>query len=290
MTVASPSVPEPYNALLRRALDRSSPAVAYDKVFVAATTQNEAKMYALPAMDPNSDGQILDNANPALSELVWTFTLPPPHPLLSKLIESTPAVYQTGVFFGGDDGIVWALPTQDPNLNKVIDPDTENLWRYETWVVHGISEPTANDRVKSSPAIHDRLDVSPAQRVVFVGARRSLLALDREVGTLLWKYIIPLDSPPTNDHPVTASPAIAAGTGMVYIQHEERDLGVPYAFLYGFLEVEFNPPDGIGDLLWKRPLSNPPSLSSPAVFDGLLFIGQNPYPGIDYHVWAIKDP
>jgi outer membrane protein assembly factor BamB len=130
--------------------------------------------------------------------------------------------------------------------------------------------------------------VSPPQKVVFVGARRSLLALDRETGTPIWTYIIPLDSPPTNDVPVQASPAIAAGA--VYIKHKERDLGVPYDFLYAFLEVEFDPPDGTGDRLWQRPLSNPASLSSPAVFDGLLFIGTNPYPGIDYHVWAIKDP
>jgi hypothetical protein len=52
--------------------------------------------------------------------------------------------------------------------------------------------------------------------------------------------------------------------------------------------------DGVAQLLWELEVSyggtSEDERSTPAVFDGRLFVGTGPFPGNDYHIWAIKDP
>lgn len=258
----------------------SSPTIYKGRVFVPATIytpQVQANLYALPLNDPNGDGVITPNPDPALSELIWTFTLPELD-VDRRYILSTPTVYEDVVFFGAEDGIVWALPVYETTtpIDK-IRGEPDKRWLYETWTAWGLPSRTIGDRVRSSPAVHDKpnLYTGSLQKAVFVGARDMVLAIDRETGALIWSKALSIFNVG-----VGGSPAVAYG--FVYIRHVDK--------LYSLNEVVAVPPTG--EKNWERQVANGAGTrcSSPAIFDGRLFIGGAPVGSNDYHVWAIKDP
>jgi hypothetical protein len=118
---------------------------------------------------------------PTSNHILWTFTT-------GGAVETSPAVVDGIVYFGSDDGYVYAVDAAKGNL----------IWNYST-----------GGPVHSSPAVADG--------VVFVGSDNpsnshikdghNIYALDAKTGAILWTY--------TTGGDVYSSPAVAYG--VVYV-------------------------------------------------------------------------
>ena len=179
----------------------------------------------------------------------------------------SPAVVNGVVYFGSDDGNVYALNASTG----------AKLWSYNAYW-----------NVASSPAV--------ANGVVYVGCALNLCALDASTGALLWSYNIGFvpSSPAVangvvyigsgNDgnvyalnastgallwsfattYPITSAPAVA--NGVVYISSNLNDIYALNA--------------STGALLWSYPTqAGPDYVSSPAVANGVVYVGCGGAPG-----------
>ena len=90
-------------------------------------------------------------------------------------IQSSPALFEDKVYFGSNDGNLYALRTSDGEI----------LWKY-----------SVNNWISSSPAIGNGL-------VVFGSYDSRVYALDARTGKLKWRF--------TTHNDVASSPAIADG-------------------------------------------------------------------------------
>ena len=201
---------------------------------------------------PNHTGYSSERIAPPFT-LAWTFST-------ERYIDSSPAVSDGRVFFGSDDGKLYALDANDGGF----------LWSYETDL-----------RVRSSPAVDGEyvifgsfdsrvyaLDKITGEQVwnhttgnyivsapnvvngvVFIGSRDGYLyALNENSGTLMWKANL--------NGTVWASPAIDGDLVFAY----ERDNG----YLYAINRLD-------GEISWSRFVNS--SWSSPTVANDRVFIG-----------------
>ena len=146
-------------------------------------------------------------------------------------IQSSPAVVNGVVYAGSWDSNVYAFNASDGSL----------LWNY-----------TTGDAVISSPTVSDG--------IVYIGSfDGNLYALAATTGNPVWVF-------PTAGPRVTASPAIAGG--VVYAGSEDGNL---YAL---------NPETGA--LIWNYTASGPIH-SSAAVADGIVYVGSD-----DHNVYALN--
>ncbi len=168
---------------------------------------------------------------PPTTAVRWSYPVKGP-------INTRPTVADGTVYFGSDDGKVYAL-----------DADTGNLrWSYPTTAGPVDSSPAGP--VDSSPAVADGT-------VYFGGGDSTVYALDADTGNLRWSY-------PTKG-PVDSSPAVADGT--VYFGSDDRDPRSGDAKVYA-LDAD------TGNLRWSY-LTKESVNSSPAVADGTVYIGSD---------------
>jgi outer membrane protein assembly factor BamB len=186
-------------------------------------------------------------------------------------IESSPAVVNGVVYFGSDDGNVYALNASTG----------AKLWSYTTGsyvfsspaVVNGVVYVGsvdgnmyalyANTGAKlwsyasgpvdySSPAVANGV-------VYFSSFDNNFYALNASTGAKLWSY--------TNTHSSTSSPAVA--NGVVYVGSEDNNVYALNA--------------STGARLWSYATGGPVIYSSPAVVNGVIYIGS-----ADHNVYALN--
>ena len=149
----------------------SSPAVSGGKLYVGNSNGN---LYCLDATN---------------GDLLWTFYGK------SYAIFSTPAIADGRLFFGAADRKIFALPSDDPNANGVIN-ESEVIWDFTV----GPSTGGVNNVIPSSPALKDDK--------MFLGAiDQYFYCFDARNGEVLWKTWTPY----RGQHAFSSSPAIYKG-------------------------------------------------------------------------------
>ncbi|MEA3327721.1 MAG: PQQ-binding-like beta-propeller repeat protein [Chloroflexota bacterium] len=205
----------------------------------------------------------------SLPDVVWTFEA-------SAAIYSSPAIYDGAVYFGSDDGnlyavditsgeLLWAFPTgdrvvsspaiangilyfggNDGYLYALKLSSGEVLWSFET-----------GNRVTSSPAISGGM-------VYFGSDDGFLYALDALTGEEVWKFeVAGIDDLGSSVHKtVSNSPAISGDT--VLFGSNQNGGASKELFFYALDKKT-------GQKLWEKTIWN--VITSPAVFDGVVYFG-----------------
>ena len=256
-----------WNVLLGLSV-KSSPAIVNGRVYIGATRYDNGTIHGMMVCVSARNGSKL-----------WSYVVENPH---SSDVQSSPAVYDDKVYFGTID-------------NKVICLDAINgefIWRH-----------TCPSQVFSSPAVVDEKvyincdgiycldaegngdgtttvlwhtplshgDSSPAvyNGKVYAGTNnRQFFCLDADTGEQLWWY------KPQSATFIPSSPTVV--DDRVYFG------GIESGFLYC---MDADPSDGIDegvsndgqvgegfDLLWIAQAQGP-IMSSPAVYDGMVYVG-----------------
>ena len=190
----------------------------------------------------------LDETN---GNVIWTF-------LADGQIVASPTIVNDQVIFGSYDGNVYAIPTEDPNGDGMIDL-SEVIWIY-----------SVGDRIVGSAAVEDG--------VVYVGSLNGILyALplndpngDGTIGPdeVVWKF--------TTGNQIWGSPGIARGR--IFIGSHDY-----YAYA-----LPKEDPDGDGvisanEVLWKFRTTDK-IWNSPSIAGGKVFVGSE-----DYTLWALSE-
>ncbi|MCU4752990.1 PQQ-binding-like beta-propeller repeat protein [Halobacteria archaeon AArc-curdl1] len=202
----------------------------------------------------------------------WQFTEP------TSAIDTSPAVVGDTVYVAAFDGQVYALDrdTGDERWSVDVAPgdhvvdgalaaDDETVFvgtddRVDAGRLHALDRETGNE--KWGPVDMGRLIGSPAiaDGTVFVGDyNHTAAAFDAETGDLEWSYS---DDSADGEPDFAASPAVADG----YIYFVDKDDGQLDSYLY-VLDTE------TGDLESRTFLFDAPTIASPAVVDGALYVG-----------------
>jgi outer membrane protein assembly factor BamB len=213
--------------------------------------------------DLSNSGVYDDGGKRPAGDLIWTFKT-------GHVVRSSPAVVNGIIFFGGNDGFLYAcnastgallwkfaaelgIQTSPAVVGVVVYAGgwNGNLYALDASTGALLWNYTTGDGVISSPAVADG--------VVYAGSNDdNLYALNASTGALLWKY--------TTGDDVHSSPAVADGA--VYIGSDDNNLYALNA--------------STGALLWKYTTGDDVS-SSPAVADGTVYIGSD-----DHNLYALN--